>query len=251
MSNIYDALNKSRQETPSGSAVAPPSAGGGANGRPLPGIMDPVRDRELEALRQRVMMEIGPDRTPVLIFTGAVPGEGATTLAVHFARELAENEQRSVLLVDADLQRSPNSLTGALQQPAGAPGLSELLAEDHDPTPFILSTEQPNLHFLPCGGRDNSQGDLVRPDRAHRLLHELSKRYSCVVIDAGASLVAPETAVLASATDGVILVVRANRTRREVVQKAVHILHKARCRMIGVVLNDRRYPIPDFLYRRI
>jgi capsular exopolysaccharide synthesis family protein len=251
MSNIYDALNKSRQQTPGGNAAAAPSAGAGSNGRPLPGLMDPARDSELEALRQRIMMEIGPDRAPVLVFTGAVPGEGATTLAVHFARELAESEQRPVLLVDADLQGSPSSLTGALQQSAGAPGLSELLAEERDPSPLILSTEQPHLHFLPCGGNVASPGDLVRADRVHRLMHELSKRYSCVVIDAGASLMAPETVLLASATDGVILVVRANRTRREVIQKAVHILHKARCRMIGVVLNDRRYPIPDFLYRRI
>ena len=62
---------------------------------------------------------------------------------------------------------------------------------------------------------------------------------------------APETAIFASSTDGVVLVVRANRTRREVVQKAIDVLNKARCRLLGVVLNDRRYPIPGFIYRRI
>ena len=79
----------------------------------------------------------------------------------------------------------------------------------------------------------------------------MTRHYAFVVIDAGASLAAPETALLASSTAGVVLVVRANRTRREVVQRAVDALNRARCRVLGVVLNDRRYPIPGFIYRRI
>ena len=79
----------------------------------------------------------------------------------------------------------------------------------------------------------------------------MGKHYSFIVFDSAPSLAASETGPLAAGTDGVVLVVRANRVRREIVQKAVHLLTKARCRVLGVVLNDRRYPIPVFLYRRI
>ena len=82
-------------------------------------------------------------------------------------------------------------------------------------------------------------------------MRELAKHYSFVLIDAAPPLDAPETGPLGAGTDGVVLVVRASRLRREVVQRAVQHLTKARCRVLGVILNDRRYPIPDFLYRRI
>jgi len=253
MSNIYDALSKHKQEKagPRPSRPAPPPAAS-SESAPLPQIEDIIRGREVEALRQRILLEVGPDTTPILVFTGSVTGEGSSTLALHFAREVSEAEDRSVLLVDGDLSGSPHSLTGVLQGGAGdGAGLTDLLADSADVATAVLQTEQPKLHFLPRGREAGAPLDLIKPDRVRRVLGDLARNYSFVVIDAGASLEAPEAALLAAATDGVVLVVRANRTRREVIQKTVRVLHRANCRLLGVVLNDRRYPIPGFLYRRV
>jgi Mrp family chromosome partitioning ATPase len=249
MSNIYDALNKEKpgggprpdasKPIVPGVRQALPPAGGGAS------------DRQLERIRQRIVLELGPDRPSVVVFTGAVPGEGTSTLALRFARELALADPRPVLLVDGDLARGREALSGVLQAAEAAPGLSDLLAGTGELSRLVLGTEQPNLHFLPCGGNDLPNLELVRSDRVSDALREMTRHYAFVVVDAGASLAAPEAALLASPTAGVVLVVRANRTRREVVQRAVEALNRARCRVLGVVLNDRRYPIPGFLYRRI
>jgi protein-tyrosine kinase len=51
--------------------------------------------------------------------------------------------------------------------------------------------------------------------------------------------------------DGVVLVVRAGRTSREAVLQAKKRLQLAGARLLGVVLNDRTYPLPEFLYRRL
>ncbi len=252
MSNIYDALNKSKEGTLERPQAPAPPAPGGASRAALPGSVDPVRDRELEAIRQRVLVDVGPDRSPVLAFTGAVPGEGVTTLAVHFAHDLAVSEQRPVLLVDADLATCPTSLTGILHAGGEPPaGLTDLLAERVALSGVVLATDHPFLHFLPSGREAGPPMDLFRPDRVQRIFREQVRCYSFVVIDAGASLQAPEAALLAGSADGVVMVVRANRTRREVIQKAVHVLSKTHCHLLGLVLNERRYPIPEFLYRRI
>jgi capsular exopolysaccharide synthesis family protein len=244
MSNIYDALNKGKEPEKSAAPATP------GESRALPGAA--LRsDDNLELIRQRVLLEVGPDRNPVVVFTGAVPGEGTSTLALRFAREIALTDPRPVLLIDGDLARSRGSLSGALEAGEETHGLSELLAGQGELARLVLGTEQANLHFLPCGRGGVPPLELVKAERVGRLVKELTRLYAFVVIDAGASLLAPETAIFASSTDGVILVVRANRTRREVVQKAIEVLHKARCRLLGVVLNDRRYPIPGFLYRRI
>jgi Mrp family chromosome partitioning ATPase len=253
MSHIYDALSKQKAQAKTPAAgVAPPPAPVAASTTPLPDPVDPIRDRELDALRQRILLELSLDHSPTIVFTGAVPGEGATTLALHFARGLAEVEQRPVLLVDGDFARSRSSLTGALG-PAGdgAPGFGEILAGKAELAGTVLGTEHPLLHFLPSGQLTVPILDLARSEAVVRALRDLGRHYAFVIIDAGPSLEAAETGPLSAATDGVVLVVRANRIRREIVQKAVHHLNKARCHVLGIVLNDRRFPIPEFLYRRI
>lgn len=249
MSNIYDALNKGKPGSPPVPAVSEPIAPGVR--RPLPPGGDRAADGHLERIRQRIVLELGPDRAPVVVFTGAVPGEGTSTLALRFARELAVADPRPILLVDGDLARGPDTLSGVLQAADTTSGLSDLLAGTNELPRLVLGTEQPNLHFLPCGSTDLPNLDLVRSDRVEDALRQMTRHYAFVVIDAGASLAAPETALLASPAAGVVLVVRANRTRREVVQRAVEALGRARCRLLGVVLNDRHYPIPSFIYRRI
>ncbi len=249
MSNIYDALNKEKH----GGAPRPPASEPIAPGarRSLPPAGDRATDRHLERIRQRIILELGPDRPPVVVFTGAVPGEGTSTLALRFARELALADPRPVLLVDGDLARGLGTLSSVLQAADTTPGLRDLLAGTGELPRLVLGTEQLNLHFLPCGCTDLPNLELVRSDRVEDALREMTRHYAFVVIDGGASLAAPEAALLASPTAGVVLVVRASRTRREVVHRAVEALNRARCRILGVVLNDRRYPIPGFIYRRI
>jgi Mrp family chromosome partitioning ATPase len=252
MSNIYEALRRGKETAAAPKAPAPPPSQLEPVGAwTVPGKNGSRVDESLELIRQRVLLEVGADRTPAIVFTGAVPGEGTSTLALRFARELALTDSRPVLLIDGDLSRGRGSLSGVLNVEEDTQGLSEMLGGLGELARLVLGTEQPNLHFLPCGQDRHPPLELVQPDRVGRFLKELTRHYAFVVIEAGASLLAPETAIFASSTDGVVRVVRANRTRREVVQKAIDVLHKARCRLLGVVLNDRRYPIPGFIYRRI
>jgi Mrp family chromosome partitioning ATPase len=61
----------------------------------------------------------------------------------------------------------------------------------------------------------------------------------------------PECAVLCDKVDSVILVVKHGSTRREVVVRTREIITRAGGKILGVVLNRRRFPIPEFLYRRL
>jgi len=252
MSHIFDALNKQKGTSGPRPTPAGPLSPAASSSAPLPDLIDPIRDREFEALRQRLLLELGSDHSPTVVFTGSVPGEGATTLALHFARGLAETDRGPVLLADSDFGRHPGSLTGALERSGDPrPGLGEFLAGQVDLTTAVVGTEHPLLHFLPCGRLPGQPLELLRPESLQRAVREMGRHYSFVVFDAAPPLTAAETGMLAAGTDGVVLVVRANRVRREIAQRAVHLMTKARCRLLGVVLNDRRYPIPGFLYRRI
>lgn len=60
-----------------------------------------------------------------------------------------------------------------------------------------------------------------------------------------------EAILLGSLCDGVVLVLRANRTRRLAAQKVKDKLRLANATLLGAVLSERTFPIPDAIYRRL
>jgi Mrp family chromosome partitioning ATPase len=84
-----------------------------------------------------------------------------------------------------------------------------------------------------------------------RLLEEALRSYDTIIIDAPPIISAPEAAPMTAFADGVVLVVQAGKTKREVVARAMGSIANFKGRIIGVVLNRKRYYIPGFIYKRI
>jgi Mrp family chromosome partitioning ATPase len=80
---------------------------------------------------------------------------------------------------------------------------------------------------------------------------ELRSGVDYVLIDASAMNVSNDATVLAAAADGVVMVLKANSSRRETVRKAVQDMQAAHVRVLGAVLNQRTFPIPDAIYNRL
>ncbi len=87
-----------------------------------------------------------------------------------------------------------------------------------------------------------------RPER-ERLVRALKTRFDLVWIDAPPVLAATEGLLLAPATDGVVLVVEAEATRRPVARAAVERIRDSGAPLLGMLFNKRRHHIPDALYR--
>ncbi|MCK4304842.1 MAG: CpsD/CapB family tyrosine-protein kinase [Candidatus Eisenbacteria sp.] len=271
MSHIYDALKKSRGEEP----VRPDAGSGGSTPPPEPPAAPPsskgdqplaplVPDgkiqgrllgepntsflRELDTLRGNVDVLLSRQSRQVVCFTGAVPGEGSTTLAVHYAYLISSVVGKRVLLVDGDMARSHLSLSDAIGERAG---LSELLTSDLPLESAIVGTEDPKLHFLPAGQDQIHHIEAVTSGPIRSLLDHLGERYDAVVIDSAPVLEHPESPLIGAACDGVVLVVRAERMRWEIAQRALRELNIARCRILGSVLNAWRPSLPSFLSERV
>jgi Mrp family chromosome partitioning ATPase len=83
-----------------------------------------------------------------------------------------------------------------------------------------------------------------------RLL-ELGETFDYVLIDAAALNACNDAVVLGGLSDGVVLTLKANSSRRETARKAVQQLQTANVRTLGAVLNERTFPIPEALYKRL
>ncbi|MBD3163494.1 MAG: AAA family ATPase [Candidatus Eisenbacteria bacterium] len=252
MSNIFDALGKKREEE-GGSGEGPPPF------EPVlhvslesVGEIDFQLGRELEPLRERIDLELPRTGRKVFGVSGSVRGEGATTIAASLARSMARASGARALLVDADFARGPGSLARHVApEDEPIPGLVELLAGRIDLSQAIAATEEPSLHVITTGREPVRPMDLVGSQRMRQFLDDMGQLYRAVIVDCPPILDHPESPMLGALTSGVALVVRAHQTRREVVQRALALLQGARCPVLGVILNERRYPIPGFLYRRL
>jgi capsular exopolysaccharide synthesis family protein len=182
----------------------------------------------------------------VILLSSSMAGEGTTEVAVGLGLALAGTMGRKTAIVDCNLHHPEVHLR------FGAPevGLGEFLDGEVPLEKALANTVVPNLYVMPAGTRPvslvgSSKGDLSG------LVAELRKRFDFVLMDAAPVGTYPECAVLCDKVDSVILVVKHGSTRREVVVRTREIITRAGGKILGVVLNRRRFPIPEFLYRRL
>jgi Mrp family chromosome partitioning ATPase len=111
--------------------------------------------------------------------------------------------------------------------------------------------DTPGVDVVTAGGSDPIKIQLNLERRFPKLLEEARRAYDAVVLDTAPVTTSPETPPLAELVDGVVLVVQSGRTKREVIQRALAILGQFEKTFLGVVLNRKKYYIPEFIYRRL
>lgn len=174
------------------------------------------------------------DAGQVVLVSSARAGEGKTLVSRRLAQALVEQCTGPVAWVDA----------GSMHAEA-ATGWAELL-QGHALDEAMLGRVTDGVHTLGPGTRPAAQR-LFQPHGVQQALAALRARCAMTVVDGG-----PLAAcgALLQAVDGVLLVVDAGETRREVVQGALQAHPVAPERMLGVVLNRRPSYVPAWLYRR-
>jgi hypothetical protein len=105
-----------------------------------------------------------------------------------------------------------------------------------------------NLWLVPGSAKDESR--RATPS-LHSYLGEMRKEFEYSILEGPPAGESNETAAMAQFADGIILVLSAHRTRRIVARKAKERLEAGQARILGVVLTDRVFPIPEGIYRRL
>jgi capsular exopolysaccharide synthesis family protein len=189
-------------------------------------------------LRTSLIWSDGGEALKSLVVTSATPGEGKTLTATNLAVTLAYDGLR-VLLVDCDIRRP--RVHGMFRFPR-APGLMEMLTTTAAPgaTPLQAIRETPiaGLFVLTCGALPSNAANLLSGTRMRVLLDELREQFDMIVLDTPPVLATADAGIVASLTDGVLLVVRAGATDRNAAQRACQHLSNVGARVIGTVLND-------------
>jgi protein-tyrosine kinase len=182
----------------------------------------------------------------VLLFTSSMEGEGTTEVTMGLGLTLAGAMSRRTAIIDCNA-RHPD-----IHRRLGVEdiGLDEHLRGQLGLEQAMLNTLVPNLYVMPLGAGLTSLA-LVRKERFGDFIKAVRDKFEYVLLDGSPVGTNPETTVLCDLVDAVIMVVRHGSTRREVVRRSKETIERAGGKILGVVLNKRKFPIPEFLYRRL
>jgi Mrp family chromosome partitioning ATPase len=172
-------------------------------------------------------------------FTSATSGEGVSHVIHSFAAEIASQTGKRTLLAEAQV-------------------LKRLRVSDYMQMPqSCLRTNVANLWMLlddewdeSAAGRPAEHLDIWG-DEPEFGLHALSEAFDYTLIDCPSVESSYMAATLAPNVDGVILVVEADRTKRDQIRRAQQTIEMANGELLGLVLNKRRYAVPRWLYRML
>ncbi len=253
MSRMFDSLKKAegkRHKTDADIQERAPRAASPEPGtnRPLhTGGMPQEFANELGALRNSLEdLFTRPKRS--ILFASAASGEGTTTIAANFAWFLSMQGAGSVLLCEMNARRPAFTNLFSLN---GASGVTEYFSSPVDLLTLVQRPQGGRLGVLHAGSHGPTVIQLNLKQVMSRLIAEAFQQYDTVVIDAPPVISCPETPGMTAFVDGVVLVVQAERTKREVVQRSMDSIANFQGNILGVVLNRKKYYIPEFLYRRV
>lgn len=184
-------------------------------------------------IRTNLQFSAPAQRQRSVIVTSPRPNDGKTTVACNFAIAVAQSGRR-VLLVDANLRRPEFD---KVFQNIPAKGLSNILTGDGTVESCAVETDVPRLDVLGGGAVPPNPVELLGSEPFRAFLSEAISLYDQVIIDTAPVLVASDALVLASAVDGVIFVIRANRSSRGVARRACALLADVGAHLFGTVLN--------------
>ena len=187
----------------------------------------------VRTIRTGVMLSALDEPHKIVLVTSSVQGEGKTTVSMNLALALAHLEPKA-LLIDADM-RKPNVGRNFDLAPE-APGLSNLVAGTATERECIHKTKD-GLDILPSGIIPPNPLELLSSRRFAELLHQLSGRYSRIVIDSAPVNEVSDALILATLASAVVFVAKADATPHQVAHVALKRLRAAKAPVIGVVLS--------------
>jgi len=191
----------------------------------------------LRVLHTNVQM-IGRTRSVrSVVISSATPGDGKSTVALHWAKTAVAMGQR-VLLIDTDL-RQPQ-LHSKLQIP-NEKGLSDFISNNLRPMSFIQqASPDEELYVLTSGQSPFDPASLLSSPKIRQLANEAHQFFDLVIYDAPPLLKLADANLLTQYADGLVLVVRLDKTDRYALKQVLENLKGFQISVLGAVANGQQ-----------
>lgn len=172
-----------------------------------------------------------------LVITSSGPSEGKSTTSANLAIVFANSGKR-VLLIDADMRKPTVAKTFSLDN---IRGLSTLLGSRETVLHQVVqSSGVDNLFLMTSGPKPPNPSELLDSRRMKELMEELKQQYDLIIFDMPPVVAVTDAQIVSSKSDGTILVVRENVSKRDSLLKAKSLLELVDANILGVVYNGSK-----------
>jgi capsular exopolysaccharide synthesis family protein len=211
-------------------------------------LLNLVRPKELGDIEKKIDYLREKRGFKIFNFTSSIKRAGVSTIVFHLVRYMADkNPLRRILLFDTNMQHPVLHI--AFNVPL-EPGLLNLFSGTNDISSVIQKTGWDNVSII-TAGNSVSGSNALQENRFREIISSVREEFDCIFIDSAPLLEYSEAISSAGISDVTFLVIEANRTKKEVAEKAKLLLQERDCGIGGAILNRALYVIPEKLYNII
>ena len=194
------------------------------------------------------LLSVNKGKPPkIFILTSSLPSEGKTVTSLNVAFVLSQSVNKPrVLFVDSDLRRGRAAKYLGVDQKNG---FTEYLQGQCSLEEVMFHLEDENLSFIVAGSVPENPAELMASDKMKQFLDYVRPNFDHVIIDTPPIISVTDAGIVGAMVDGVIMVIQAGRTQRGIVKRAEELLHQAHSNVIGHVLTNIEYHLPEYIYR--
>lgn len=199
---------------------------------------DSLPSEAFRALRTRVIFSrIEKESLKTILVTSAAPKEGKTTISINLAGSFALTNKKTLLL-DCDL-RKPQ--IHHIFNSSRSPGLIDYLFGKVILDEIIKPTEIENLSFITTGTIPPNPAEMLDSEQMRKLLVKFRNDFDLVIIDSPPIIAVTDSEILSNLVDGTLMVVSADTTEIDLMERAVELIKRENTQFLGTVLNNFSY----------
>ncbi len=198
-------------------------------------------------LCEQLHLIIKDKKAKSFLFVSVLPFEELTSIIATLGSYIGEHANNKILLIDGNL-RTP-SLHKRFRLPTSK-DLINVLEEKESLENSIKPITQ-NVHVLSSGPSSLNPVTVLESRMMKELLKQAADIYDLVLIASAPLAKFKDATLIAGLADGVILIIDERQTRRQVTKIALEALRARKAKLLGFILNNRRFVIPKFIYDRV
>lgn len=201
----------------------------------MPSILDDPKSYYAEAFRTiktNIKYSSADKHKKVLLVTSTEAGEGKSTISSNLALSLSQDNKK-VIIIDGDLRKQSVHKQFRI---SGSVGLTELLIGE-EALEKIKHKINPYLDAIASGHIPPNPAELLASEEMEKVIEKLREEYDYVIIDTNPIGLVADAQILSSKVDGVILVARYEKTKKENLLSCKKMIDQVGGNTIGVVLN--------------
>lgn len=202
---------------------------------------------QYKILRTNILSTNAKRPLKTLVITSSLHSEGKTVTALNLAMVIAQSTQKpKILVVDADMRRGRLAKYLGVDQQAG---LTEILTDKADPSEALFHIDMENLAFIAAGSVAENPAELLGSDRMRQFLADMKTQFDFILIDTPPIIAVTDPGIVGALVDGILMTIQAGRTQRGVIRRATELLEQSQSKIIGHVLTNIEYHLPEYIYR--